>query len=639
MRQIEAGTIIAVLVIVCGNGIWSAAVRDTEPIVDTPQGRIRGLVSDYNGNRFEQFLGVPFAAPPLGALRWKKPVPPEPWTDVRNATQFSLHCTHLLAYFYVGAGLSSGQNGEDCLYLNVWVPNGVAENEGRKLPVMMFLYGGGYTIGTGELYPGYALAIHADVIVVNINYRVNVFGFLSTDDEECPGNFGLWDQRAALLWVQQNIDSFNGDPNRVTVFGQSAGAGSVSHLVISPHTNTLFHNAIAISGSSTAAYSLTMRQVDMAIDLAQLADCPAHNSHVIIECLGEKNAHLLSFLGFVAMALRNRSPPQFLPVIDGDFVPRNPAQSFQMGEGKHINFMTGFAYHDTANMVVFNILATPILGDRINLVRTNETLYRNAMLLAAWAANPDELLQEMFRMYPGMNTEDLMTRTLATVMALTDNGFGAPSNWEARQHANAGGTGRTYQYVFHYRQSFLVGYADWIQGAHIDDLYSILGDIFLEFYRLLILRRPFSLTDRMVSNRIMDYYTNFAHTGNPNEGPKTVAVEWKEFTEDNQNYLEQSANFQMKDFYEDNIVDRYRFWTEHFPTVIVPRPPATYPPENNHKSATSSSRTFSWSEIEEAIDTVRNNLHESMGLTDDAAWSSVNNIIESYISEMKERFQ
>jgi len=257
-------------------------VRQDEPIVHTPNGPVQGKVSHVSGRVVEEYLGIPFAVPPEGDLRFRKPLPVEPWTEVVNATEFSPHCTHMLAFGYPVVGIS-GENGEDCLYVNVWVPDGVSANEGKKLPVMVFIYGGGYQIGTGEMYPVNGLAAHGDVIGVNFNYRISVLGWLTTGDEEAPGNYGLWDIKLALEWVQTNIESFSGDPTRVTIFGQSAGANAVSNCVVSPLTNSLFHSAISISGSASRSSRGLLRDPMITTNmLAQLVECPTDDPHSTI---------------------------------------------------------------------------------------------------------------------------------------------------------------------------------------------------------------------------------------------------------------------------------------------------------------------------------------------------------------------
>ncbi|ELU03242.1 hypothetical protein CAPTEDRAFT_64405, partial [Capitella teleta] len=303
------------------------------------------------------FLGVPFAAPPVGALRWEKPTPPESWEGFRDVTTFSMHCTHFSAAFYPLLALASPEHGEDCLYLNVWVPQGVDQIE--SLPVMVFYYGGAFISGTGELYPGSQLAIQGDVIVVNFNYRLSTLGWLSMisnglipGDDVLPGNLGLWDARAALQWVQQNIAQFGGDPSRVTIFGQSAGGSMVSHSVISPQFDGLFQRAIAISGASSSYYSLTRQAKGSLLMMSEIFDCDSTDSQEIVDCLRGFDDDLLDFWGIIGDVLGRERMPGFLPTIDGEMVLGEPNEMFALGYGKDIDFITGNTHHDAAGFIL-----------------------------------------------------------------------------------------------------------------------------------------------------------------------------------------------------------------------------------------------------------------------------------------------
>lgn len=598
------------------------------PIVDTQYGQILGNRRLFQGQFYEEFLGIPFAAPPVDEFRWAKPQPLEPWDDVWNGTEYSIHCTQLVALVYPFIGLG-GRSGEDCLYLNIWVPRGVAANEDNALPVMFFIYGGAYILGTGEMYPGHALALHGDMILVNFNYRVGTLGFLSTGDSALPGNYGLWDTQAALQWVHDNIASFNGDPNRVTVFGQSAGASMTSHAVISAQTNTLFQNAIAISGASTGFFGTTTQALRTAVLVANLMNCTFADTPELVDCLHEKNPHALDFWGLVGGVAYEGRLPNFLPVLDGDFIPRPPSESFQNGDGKDINFITGNTHHDAANFIILNPIGIPALGDNNNVARSNETLWNAFLVLLGGTSNPIELTKSIMKMYPDLESSDNFTRTLAAAKACTEWWFGSGSNWEAVNHFNAQGLGKTFQYHFQYHQSFLVGYPDWINGTHIDDLYSVFGEPFMLVFKRLFLGADFDDLDKQISENIMDYYSNFAHTGDPNEGPFSTAVEWKEFNPLDQHFLRQSSTFELSDFYEDNMVDRYRFWTDSFYDQVE------FPPSPISSSVPSFDDfpRLTEEEVERGIETLKKLLSEFV--FDDVVWAELEETIDQFVEDRK----
>ena len=224
---------------------YGSLVQAAQSRIRTEQGMLEGIEADG----ITVFRGIPFAAPPVGDLRWRAPQPPASWQGVRKADHFSPVCMQRGAY---PEDALAERSSEDCLYLNVWTPRAAP---GRKLPVMVWIYGGSLRNGSAStpLYAGDRLARH-DVIVVTANYRLGVFGFLAHPEltresaTRSSGNYGLQDQIAALRWVSRNIAAFGGDPDRVTVFEQSSGAISISVLAASPLTKGLFQGAIAQSG-------------------------------------------------------------------------------------------------------------------------------------------------------------------------------------------------------------------------------------------------------------------------------------------------------------------------------------------------------------------------------------------------------
>jgi carboxylesterase type B len=589
------------------------------PIITTKYGQVEGSRRIYNRQPYEEYLGIPFAQPPVGDLRWKQPQPLTPWEGVWNATSYSIHCTQLIAPFYVFIGLG-GKHGEDCLYLNIWVPNGVAANAASKLPVMVYIYGGAFLFGTGEMYPGHALALHGNVVVVNFNYRVNALGWLSTGDDALPGNYGLWDIQAALQWVQENIAEFAGDPSQVTIFGQSAGGALTSHTVISPVTNGLFHRAIAISGSSSGFFGLQEHPLRTAALLADIFNCTdVLTSTDLVNCLRQQEANALDFWGVVGQLAEKRLPA-FLPVIDGVAIPMSPVDCWQQGCGQYVDFMTGSCYDDAAGFILLNPIAFPPLGDRLNLAATNETFWKALHLVVGAAVNQDELIDDMVARYPDLNTADNYTRTLTANRAMTEWWFGSGSNWEANQHAGYSGGKSTYHYQFRYRQTFLTGYPDWVNGSHVDDIYSVLGDPFMEVYRKRFLDYDFNETDYTVSNNIMDYYTNFAYTGNPNQGPRPVDVQWPAFDPAQQNYLQEGVTC-LVDNTDTSVSDNYKYWMDFRSKIVFPSDP-TFPLPSG---------LISEEDLERGVEQLRELLTELLAENDEAI-----DMMNAFIDEMVE---
>ncbi|XP_046835897.1 juvenile hormone esterase-like [Vespa crabro] len=226
------------------------------PVLSLKQGKIQGVIKYNvcsNNDNYLAFQGIPYAKPPIGELRFQDPLPAEGWNGIRDGSKFG----NISAQIDVLSSEIIGS--DDCLYLNVYKPKRIEMS--IKLPVMVWIHGGGFYLGSGndDMYsPDYI--IRKDIILVTINYRLGVLGFLNLEDEVAPGNQGLKDQVMALRWVRDNIEVFGGDPQNVTIFGGSAGAASVHYLTISPLAEGLFHKAIAQSGLATNSWASTSNE-------------------------------------------------------------------------------------------------------------------------------------------------------------------------------------------------------------------------------------------------------------------------------------------------------------------------------------------------------------------------------------------
>ncbi|XP_078047071.1 esterase FE4 isoform X2 [Augochlora pura] len=320
-----------------------------ESLVTVKQGQIHGSVEEnVYGGKFIAFRGIPYAKPPVGPLRFKSPEPAEPWTGVKECTEFGGTCAQMdfMTRQIIG--------GDDCLYLNVYTP---AIEVSSKRAVMVWIHGGGFVAGSsdGTVYgPDYI--VRKDVVLVTINYRVGVLGFLNLETEEAAGNQGLKDQVMALKWVQQNISSFGGDPNNVTIFGESAGAASVHYLCISPMAQGLFHKAIAQSGVSTNPWAITTKNVKesavhLAAELGKETTDPEELVHFLRTIEPQKLADaqqkcLKKLNSYVMMG-------SFLPTIDSKssepFMPQHP--SILMKAGVKVPLLLGYNENEGSFLV------------------------------------------------------------------------------------------------------------------------------------------------------------------------------------------------------------------------------------------------------------------------------------------------
>lgn len=259
-------------------------------LVQTTCGMLRGgNAVSRDGRAYMEYLGIPYAKPPVGSLRFEPPVPAESWKGTRDAVSYASQCLQI--EFFTSKIVGT----EDCLYLNVFRPvirtkDPYYDAVGpRLLPVMVYFHGGYFMSGSSNTYgPDYFM--DQDLVLVTLNYRLNAFGFLNTETHHLRGNQGLKDQNLALRWIQDNIRSFGGDPNRVTIFGGSAGGASVHYHILSPLSKNLFQRAISQSGTAIKVYSSVKHPREQANRLATRLGCPFHKTEAMVTCLKKMDA-------------------------------------------------------------------------------------------------------------------------------------------------------------------------------------------------------------------------------------------------------------------------------------------------------------------------------------------------------------
>ena len=312
--------------------------------VTTNYGDIEGLVSSYPNSSFtyksvSKFLGIPFAAPPIGELRLKPPKEPVAWKpNVRQAKKRGDICMQGKTFeFLVRMFTQNFTYSEDCLYLDIYTPN-----VNLNLPVMFYIHGGAYEFGTAITYPSDILALHGVVVVV-IQYRLGPFGFLTTGDSAAPGNFGMLDQVAALQWVKDNIKGFGGDPDKVTIFGLSAGGTSVSLHLLSPLSEGLFHQAIAESGVDLSPFAVQPAAFGLhfANELAGNLDCPTNDHSELITCIRQKEAKEIQDAS-ESITYRYSDYLRWAPVMDNNFLRDTPRNLRKKEDFKKAKFMIVF---------------------------------------------------------------------------------------------------------------------------------------------------------------------------------------------------------------------------------------------------------------------------------------------------------
>jgi para-nitrobenzyl esterase len=306
------------------------------PVIHVQQGRLEGREEDG----LCVFRGIPYAKPPVGALRFRPPQPPETWSGTRDAGGFGGSApqnTMMLAL----PGMDVGATDEDCLSLNVWTP----ACDGKRRPVMFWIHGGGYVIGSGAqaVYDGAALARRGDVVVVTINYRMGPLGFLYLADL-CPdypdtGNEGTRDQVAALRWVHDNAEAFGGDPENLTIFGESAGGMSVGTILGVPSARGLFRRAIPQSGASHNFHTRETASKIAEAFLDHLGIAPADAADAlpavpVASLLDMQQQTLFKLAGRTGLL-------PFQPLVDGDFLPDPPLEAVRAGGARGVSLLVG----------------------------------------------------------------------------------------------------------------------------------------------------------------------------------------------------------------------------------------------------------------------------------------------------------
>ena len=457
--------------------LFGYAADDSQLVANTNTGQIRGVSRSGGG---AEFLGIPFAQPPVGKLRWHEPVEVQPWTGIRDAVSFGSPCAQPVLGDWNRHDAEAGK--EDCLYLNVitpvWPPKG-------PLPVMLWLHGGANAGGTASspLYKDGTLANHG-IVLVTTNYRLGIFGFFAHPEltRESPhhasGNYGLMDQIAALRFVRANIARFGGDPNNITVFGQSAGAQDMGMLMVSPLSKDLFQKAIGESGSPLAASGDPLARAEQV-------------GRSIAESLKAPNENSLEFLRGLSVdqllqAMQAQNSSQSLgPVIDGYVLERAPAQVFAAREEAGVPLLIGTTSRE------FAMSGTP------------------DELRAAISQVAGSLAEKAYQLYGLANGGSGATDPLygtAGNQWLADLAFRCPAATEADWHNSPQHAAYVYQF-----ERAIPGQED--QGSvHSADLPYVFG----YYPKTGNIAGKFSDIDFKIADLVETYFTNFAKTGSPN---------------------------------------------------------------------------------------------------------------------------
>ncbi len=461
----------------------------------TKKGTVEGVVSA--DGKVRTFKGIPFAAPPVGALRWTAPREAAAWKGVRKAVEYGPRC--MQGNIFSDMVFHDAGPSEDCLYLNLWMPEGVK----GPLPVMVWIYGGGFMAGaTSEARQDGGNLSKKGVIVVSMNYRLGAFGFFShpeldkESDRNASGNYGLLDQVAALQWVHDNIAAFGGDPGNVTIFGESAGSFSVSAMMASPLSRGLFQRAIGESGSFTGSRQLARPRVE-----SEAADGKFAES-----AFGTTSLEKLRAIPGEQMleAATKQRGTRFWPNVDGYLFTEEPTLTYAAGRQAQVPLLAGWNADEGSYRTFFE-------KDAVNAENYA------ARARKRFGAHAEEFL----KLYPGES--DAQAKQSANDLAGDD--FIAFSTWKWLDLQRAG---KSPVYRYRFEQTLpLTPEAAAKPDAEPRAYHS--AEIEFVFRVLSSKALPWREDDRALSETMASYWTNFARTGDPN-GPGLP--KWPVYTSD-----------------------------------------------------------------------------------------------------------
>lgn len=446
-----------------------------------------GIVEGKDDGSVQSFLGIPYAAPPVGDFRWKPPAPPAKWTGVRNATEFGPHC--MQGKIFGDMNFRDPGGSEDCLSLNIWVP---AKPPGAKLPVMVWIYGGGFVAGTtSEARQDGTHLAKQGVIVVSMNYRLGIFGFFvhpelaKESGHNAAGNYGLMDQLAALQWVHDNIAAFGGDPGNVTIFGESAGSFSVSAQMASPLAKGLFQKAIGESGGAFYSGGLSFEPRSV----REEKDVKAVSSKLGVSTLAELRALPAQKI------LDAFSPPQsqgfdFGPDVDGYFLPEPVPAIFAAGKQNDVPLLAGWNHDEGSFEIVFSPQKP-----------TAESMRTNAQ------KDFGDKAPEFLKLYPSDTAEQAMR----SAEDFAGDRFIAFSTWEWMESQSKTGKQPIYRFRFDLGPPSDPK-APQMGAYHSAEIEYVFGQL---DSKAGVAWRP---EDRQLSETMQKYWSNFARSGDPN-GP------------------------------------------------------------------------------------------------------------------------
>ncbi|XP_070594002.1 cholinesterase-like [Erythrolamprus reginae] len=501
----------------------SSSASNGDTVVITSSGPIKGKRFLAGLGSGTAYLGVPYAEPPLGKLRFQKPLPHQPWSETLEATSFGNCCSQSIYYEDTAAMVWNPKTplSEDCLSLNIWAPH---PQPSIPVPVFVWIHGGGYGAATSSLplFNGASLAATENVIVVTINYRLGALGFFYMPPA-APGNLGLWDQQLALKWMKGNAAVFGGDPSRVTIFGHSVGGASVNFHLLAPKSQDLFAQAVMQSGTANAfwAWRSPEEAKRLSLKFVRLLGCFEDNNISIVQCLQTKNvSELIRQQGSLFLNRDCLLNFPFRPTIDGDFLLGDPEKLMEEGQIQTKPVLIGKVSDEGSTFI--HDLFSDINESLIN----QEQLLKGIKMLVPNAT--EDVVQSIALKYSEGNDGPARYRSALSNL-FTDLAIACPMIEAAGNIRKAGNP--VYAYLFAHSPSSS-SWPQWTGPHHDAEIAYIFGTLESVFP----VNQTYTEAEARLSHEMMHYWAEFARTGNPT-GLVATKDEWPLYNASEQNFF------------------------------------------------------------------------------------------------------
>lgn len=499
--------------------------QNSDVTVNTTTGCLRGIVIPTKTKPVRAFLGIPYAEPPVGTTRFKKTEERKPWAGVFSATALPPMCPQLPlnfnSYYLVK---HTEPISEDCLFLNIYSP----PSNGTSLkPVVVYIHGGFFSYGgiSMKLHDASELSARGDVVAVTIAYRLGAFGFLNMGTEDAPGNMGLHDQLLALLWIKNNAKAFGGDPDQITLVGQSAGSYSVGVHLVSPRSKGLFRRAIMQSGSpfTTTLENSKNQARHRARVLAEMLGCgsPRKDSRSVkstVNCMRSKDvAEILN----ATATFTTQGLDGFFPVVGDDLIPVKPGQALKSRKLNVRELLAGISSAEGDGLIDF--VAKRFRDDTGAADITKKTMifFAKGMMITLLDRESQSVIDHYFG---GSNVRDGIESVHAAADLLGDSQLGCPTLGFVKRFLGSDTTVFMYQFS---QQPANIGWPKWVRPTHADEIAFALGSVFQ-------LETDVSEDDAKAAENFMHIISTFSYTGVPHVPDNTP---WPKFGEE-RHYME-----------------------------------------------------------------------------------------------------